>query len=69
MSDSTALEFTIDKQISRMFLSVDPSQLVYKLLKYFEIIVYQLRKIYGSKRPGYLFVHCEFQWCAIAHQL
>ena len=30
MSDSAALEFTIDKQISRRFQSVDLSQLVYK---------------------------------------
>ena len=45
MSGSAALEFTIDKQISKTFL------------------VYQLRKIYGSKRPGYLFVYCEFQCC------
>ena len=29
MSDSAALEFTIDKQISRTFGSVDLSQLVY----------------------------------------
>ena len=69
MSNSTALEFTIDKQISRTFRSVDLSQLVYKPLKYFEKILYQLRKIYGSKRPGYMFVPCEFQCCAIAHQL
>ena len=30
MSDSTALQFTIDKQISRTFQSVDLSQLVHK---------------------------------------
>ena len=52
MSDSTALEFTIEKQISRTFRSVDLSQLVYKPLKYFEKIVYQLRKIYGSNVLG-----------------
>ena len=66
MSDSAALEFTIDKQISRTFRSVDLSQLVSIDLSQ---LVYQLRKIYESKRPGYLFVYCEFQCCAIAQQL
>ena len=32
-------------------------------------LYYQLRKMYGSKRPGYLIVYCELQCCAIAHQL
>ena len=48
MSDSTALEFTIDNRY--------PHDCQF---------VYQLRKIYGSKRPGYLFVHCVFQCCTI----
>ena len=33
MSDSAALEFTTDKQISRMFRSLDLSPLVYKLTR------------------------------------
>ena len=54
MSDSAALEFTVDNQISRTFRSVDLSQLVIQTVIF--SLYYQLRKIYGSKRPGYLIV-------------